>query len=248
MDRVFEFNVCTEPGCESTSAISFNNTTTLRLGYKFCVKHMNELAIEERLENNSITSNTLFIFYKVARTSGHEIEQLAAWAFTGEDFCTFINALTDGARTSPVLRKLGPAIYTFAAVKPKQAVTDLMSWVSSIVAKRANEGMTESDVVMVAHEGMRLDHVALVKTMIYGLALPRWRLSDTLPIFSPVIKSGSSAELSDLVRDYVPWFTHIENDASSDAEALKNVMTIRVNNWRMAFYTFSTPCITIMSI
>ena len=52
-------------------------------------------------------------------------------------------------------------------------MTDLMMWVSSIVAKGANKGMTESDVVMVAHEGMRLDYVVLVKTMIMcGLSLP----------------------------------------------------------------------------
>jgi hypothetical protein len=73
--------------------------------------------------------------------------------------------------------------------------------------------MTESDVGMVAHNGM------------CGL----WRLSDMLPIYELVIKSGSLAELSDLVRDYVPWFKHTE-DVSSDAEALKNVVKFRVTN------------------
>jgi hypothetical protein len=72
-DNMFEFNVCTEPGCKSTSAFSFCNGATLRLGYKFCVEHMNELAIKERLETDSMTGNTLFIFYKVARTSVHII-------------------------------------------------------------------------------------------------------------------------------------------------------------------------------
>jgi hypothetical protein len=37
-DSMFEFNFYTEPGCESTSAFSFDNATTLRLGYKFCVE------------------------------------------------------------------------------------------------------------------------------------------------------------------------------------------------------------------
>jgi hypothetical protein len=68
-DSMFEFKVCTEPGCESTSAFSFYNATTLRLGYKFCVEHMNELAIKERLETDSITSNKLFIFYTVCGNS-----------------------------------------------------------------------------------------------------------------------------------------------------------------------------------
>jgi hypothetical protein len=37
------------------------------------------------------------------------------------------------------------------------------------VAKDANKGMAESDVVIVAYNGMRLDHVMLVKTMIYNV-------------------------------------------------------------------------------
>lgn len=172
-DSGFEFNVCTEPGCESTSAFSRDNATTLRLGYKFCVEHINESAIKERLETDSMSSNTLFIFYKVARTSSNKIEQLAAWTSTGEHFSTFTNALTEVARTGPILSKFSPTIYTLAAVEPKQAVTDLRMWVSSIVAKGANKRMTESDVVMVAHKGMCLDHVVLVKTMVMcGLSLP----------------------------------------------------------------------------
>ena len=111
------------------------------------------------------------------------------------------------------------------------------------MAKGVNKGMAESDVVMVAHKGMRLDHVVLIKTMIIcGLSLPLWRLSE-LPIFEIVIKSGSSAKLSDLVYNYVPWFTHIENDAASDAKALKNVVKNGVINWDVVCYTFSTPCI-----
>jgi hypothetical protein len=227
----------------AASAFSFDNATTLRLGYKFCIEHINELAINERLETDSMTSNKLFIFYKVARTSSNEIEQLAAWTSTGEHFSTFTNAPTEGARTSPILSKLSPAIYTSAAVEPKQAVADLMRWVSSIVAKGANKGMTESGVVMVAHKGMRLDHVVLVMMIMCGLSLPLWRLSDTLPIFEIVIKSGSSAKLSDLVYDYVPWLTHIENDAASDAEALTDVVKFGVINWDVVCYIFSTLCI-----
>jgi hypothetical protein len=88
---------------------------TLRLGYKFCVEPINELAMKERLETDSMTSNTLFIFYKVARTSSNEIEQLAAWTSTREHFSTFANAPTEVARTSPILRKFSPAIYTLAS-------------------------------------------------------------------------------------------------------------------------------------
>jgi hypothetical protein len=44
-----------------------------------------------------------------------------------------------------------------------------------------NKGMTESNVVIVAHKGTCLDHVVPVKTIIMcGLGLPLWRLSDTL--------------------------------------------------------------------
>jgi len=152
-DNVFEFNVCTEPGCESTSAFSSCNATTLRLWYKFCVEHMNELAIKEGFEADSMTSNTLFVFYKVARTSNDEIEQLATWTSTGDHFSIFTNASIEVAHTSPILSessKFSLAIYAFAVVEPKQAVTDRRMWVSSIVARCANKGMTESDVVIVA--------------------------------------------------------------------------------------------------
>ena len=77
-DSVFEFNICIEPGCKSTSAFSLYNTMTLQFGYKSCVKHINELVIE-RLKTESMASNTLFIFYKLVRTSGNERENLAAW-------------------------------------------------------------------------------------------------------------------------------------------------------------------------
>ena len=125
-NSIFEFNVYTEPGCESTSIFSFDNTMTLRLGYKFCVEHINELAIKERLETNSMTSNTLFIFYKVAVTSSNEIEQLAIWTSMGEHFSTFTNTHTEAAHNSPILSKLSPVIYNLAIVKPKQVVADLM--------------------------------------------------------------------------------------------------------------------------
>lgn len=96
---------------------------------------------------------------------------------------------------------------------------------------------------------MCLDQVVHVKMMIMcGLSLPLWRLSDMPRIFELVIKSGSSAELSYLVRDYLPWSTHTENDASSDAEALKNVVKFRVANWGVVCYIFSTLCIDTKSV
>ena len=123
-DSMFEFNICTEPGCDSTFAFSLYNAMTPGLGYKFCVEHINELAVKERLETDSMTSHKLFIFYIVARTSSNEMEQLAAWTSTGEH-STFTNAPTEVTRTSPILSKFSPATHILAAVEPKQAVTDL---------------------------------------------------------------------------------------------------------------------------
>jgi hypothetical protein len=44
------------PSLVATSAFSLYNAMTLRLGYKFCVEYMNKLAIEERLETDSMSS------------------------------------------------------------------------------------------------------------------------------------------------------------------------------------------------
>jgi hypothetical protein len=60
------------------------------------------LAIKERLETDN------------------EIEQLAAWTSTGEEhFSAFTTASTKAARTTPILSKLSPIIYTLAAVELK---------------------------------------------------------------------------------------------------------------------------------
>ena len=113
-------------------------------------------------------------------------------------------------------------------------------WVKSLVNENADKRTTESDVVMVAHYESCHDCVLLLKAVINWVWL--WRFSDTLPIFKVVIQPDLSAKLCDLVFTYTPWFTQIEHDASSDAGALRAVVTKRVANWQVACYAFSIPC------
>jgi len=101
---------------------------------------------------------------------------LAAGTSTGKHFSSFTDVPTGGSPHQTDLEQFIVGNLNLAAVKPKEAVMGLMMWVSSIVAKGANN-MTESDAVMVP-QGMCLDHVVLVKTTIArGLPLPLWRLS-----------------------------------------------------------------------
>jgi hypothetical protein len=124
---------------------------------------------------------------------------------------------------------------------------DLGEWVSSVVNEMPNSRATEADVVMVAHYGSCHDHVILLKTMMScGLNPPIWRFSDTLPIYKIVVQPDEGAKLSELVHTYAPWFKHMENDASSDAEALSAVVRVGITSWQVACYAFSTPCSDFM--
>jgi hypothetical protein len=101
-------------------------------------------------------------------------------------------------------------------------------------------GVAESDVVMVAHYESYHDHVLLLKTMMnWGMQMPPWSFSDSLPIFKLVVAPSEPAKLISLVFTYVPWFMHIEHDASSDADALKAVLMDGITGWEAACCTFS---------
>lgn len=52
--------------------------------------HMAKLMIGERVQNQTMITNTIFIFYDVEVTASKEIEQLVAGASIGEHFSTFI--------------------------------------------------------------------------------------------------------------------------------------------------------------
>ncbi len=96
----------------------------------------------------------------------------------------------------------------------------------------ANKRMTESDVMMVALQR--------------DLSLSRCACEDDDKVGSELAQDrhrtgliSSAVRLRDQVRPLI--HTHIENHASSDAEALKNVATNEVGKWEVACYTIRPP-------
>ncbi|KAL9122245.1 MAG: hypothetical protein Q9187_001197 [Circinaria calcarea] len=240
--RDFKFTVCSHPGCANSSAFSEYYSTTLRAGFDTCTNHTTTDSVVKRISTVNTTENTTFIFYDIEVTSSNEIDQLSAVTVTGEHIDLIIKTSSRRNR-SPIISKFTPMVYMMMAVEPRVAMERFVMWVNMIMNKRTNGSGVESDVVLVAHNGMCHDHVMLLKTMmLWGMNPPRWRLSDSLPIFKIVTRPDphDSSKLSTLANIYAPWYPHVEHDGLSDAIALKNVVTAGIGNWQLACYVFSS--------
>lgn len=238
----FKFVNCNQPGCSSTSAFSEYGAMTLRAGYPTCASHTTEMAIRERVQSIDPGQRKTFIFYDVEVTSSHEIDQLSAVTSTG-DHIDLVIKTTTRRNNSPIIGRLSPFMYMIVATEPATAIKAFMEWINNIHRKNMRGTGTESDIVMVAHNGMNHDHVLLMKTMlVWGINPPKWTFSDSLPIFKLVVAPDQKATLDELARRYTPWFTHTHHDGLSDATAIMHVVTKSIPNWEMACLAFSSSC------
>ncbi|UNI16751.1 hypothetical protein JDV02_003159 [Purpureocillium takamizusanense] len=238
----FKFVNCVEPGCASTSAFSEYGAMTLRAGYNTCTMHTTQDTIKSRVENIVVSPNTTFIFYALEVTNTNEIDQLSAITSTG-DHIDLVVKTTTRKNNSPIIGKFPPLVYMIMATEPATAMRAFIEWVRNIHRRSSRGNGTESDVVLVAHNGMNHDHVLLLKTMlVWGINPPKWKFADSLPIFKLVTAPGETASLDVLANEYAPWFQHIHHDGLSDATAIMHVVTKSVPNWQMACLAFSTPC------
>lgn len=236
----FAFSRCAHSGCGCTSAFSIYEAMTLRCGFAKCTAHMTLDDVRSRVKTTKVTENTVFIFYDLEVTSTNEIDQLSAVSIDGSHIDLPIKTITR-RNNSPILKRIPPLVYMLVATEPTTAMRAFIEWVNNVVRKSSQGSANEADVVMVAHNGMNHDHVLLLKTMlVWGITPPKWRFSDTLPIFKIVIAPDDVAKLGALTSKYVPWFQHIQHDALSDATALMHVMTKSIDQWKMACMTFST--------
>ncbi|KAK0859223.1 hypothetical protein LTR87_017661 [Friedmanniomyces endolithicus] len=238
----FSFVHCSTPGCNNSSAFSQYNSMTLRAGFNTCALHTTTDAIETKTNNTFMSENTVFIFYDIEVTSTMEIEQLSACAVSGQHFTAAIRTSVR-RNNSPILNKFTPMIYMTVATEPRVAFENFIVWVNRMMNDHSNGTACASDVVLIAHNGMCHDHVILFRTMMmWGITPPKWRVSDSLPIFKLVMrpKKEQSSRLSQLVYEYAPWYMHIQHDALSDANALRHVVMSAIPNWQLACYVFSS--------
>ena len=132
-------------------------------------------------------------------------------------------------------------IYMLVSTEPATAIRAFIQWVGNILRKQTGGLGADEDVVLVAHNGMCHDHVLLVKTMmVWGIVPPKWRFSDSLPMFKLIVDPGQTATLAALANKYAPWFDHVHHDGLSDATAIMHVVTKGVQNWLVACMAFSS--------
>jgi len=187
-----------------------------------------------------VCENTVLIFYAIEVTDALEIARVAAYTSMNDKF-DIIKTSTRWS-SSRMVAKFSPMVYMLLATEPSVAMNYFIGWVHMITSKATDWNYPESDVVMVVHNGMCHDHVVLVKIMIArGLNLPKWRFSDSLPIFRVVLRPllNKRLGLSMLAHMYPPWFMHTRHKVSSDAAAFMNVVTKADLNWQTACYMFS---------
>ncbi len=236
----FKFVYCSVAGCTNSSAFSEYNAMTLRSEFDTCTLHTNTDLVAAKIPFASVTESTTYIFYDIEVTSTNEIEQIAAVTTTGEHFDIILKTATR-RNSSPIIGKLTPMVYMMMSTEPKVALEHFVVWVNMIMNRQTGSVGSESDVVLVAHNGMCHDHVMLLKTMmVWGMNPPKWRLADSLPMFKIVVRPGETSTLSVLANVYAPWFAHVEHDALSDATALRNVVIAAVEDWMTACYVFSS--------
>ncbi|KAK6436902.1 hypothetical protein LTR95_006906 [Oleoguttula sp. CCFEE 5521] len=241
-DSEFKFVHCQASGCNISSAFSEYNAMTLRAAFNTCTAHTTLDMIKTKIDNTFISENTVFIFYDLEVTSSMEIDQLSARAMSGQHFDMILKTSTR-RNNSPIISKFTPMMYMSMISEPKVAFDSFITWVNRMMNEHSNGTADESDVVLIAHNGMCHDHVILFRTMMMlGISPPKWRVSDSLPIFKLVIRPNptESSALSKLVYQYAPWFVHVQHDGLSDSTALKHVVTSAIPNWELACYVFSS--------
>ncbi|KAF4460191.1 Ribonuclease H [Fusarium albosuccineum] len=238
----FRFVTCSKPGCPSSSAYSEYNAITLRAGYDTCTNHTTVDDVVNRVRTTIKPVNSVFIFYDVEVTSNNEIDQLSATTTDGKHIDLVIKTMVR-KNNSPLIGKLSPFVYMLVATEPVAALNAFVEWVKNTVRRMTDGAGTEDDVVLVAHNGMNHDHVLLLKTMlVWGISPPKWRFSDSLPIFKLVIDPENKATLDVLASKYAPWFQHTHHDGLSDAMAIRHIVTKGVTDWEIACLVFSSPC------
>lgn len=234
---------CSAAGCNTTSARAEYDSMLLRLGLSYCCKHVNMDEVSNRIMDMTAqvdVSKITVIFYDLELSKDGQVEQLSAFADTGENFCVYIRT-TVRTNTSPNLRNLPPMIYSALASEPMDAMSRFIEWIRVQHSMNTEGDVDMNNVILAAHFGSCHDHMYLLRTMMmWGIAPPEFRFADTLALFKVIKGMNERANLSTLAARYVGWMQHLPHDADSDARVLRAVVMTVFPQTRKACYTFST--------
>lgn len=244
LDRVEpEFVGCSAAGCSTTSARAEYDAMMLRIGMSTCCKHITPTEVESRITTAMSQVDdfkTTVIFYDLELSKDGQIEQLSAFADTGENFSVYMRT-TVRTNTSPNLRAFPPMLYNALASEPMDAMNRFNNWIKLMHSMNTNGDSDMNNIILAAHFGSCHDHVHLLRTMMrWGITPPRYRFSDTLALFKVMKGMNQRANLPTLVTKYAAWLQHLPHDADSDARVLRAVVMSVFPMVKSACYTFST--------
>lgn len=238
-----KFVGCRAAGCGITSARAEYDSMMLRIGFSNCCKHVDASEVEARIEYaiNDLNDNVItVIFYDLELSRDGQVEQLSAFADTGENFSVYMRTSVR-TNTSPSLRSIPPMLYNALASEPMDAMSRFIEWIRMQHSMNTNGDTDMNNVILAAHFGSCHDHVYLFRTMMsWGMNPPECRLSDTLALFKVIKGMNQRANLSTLATKYVGWMQHIPHDADSDARVLRAVVMTEFPLVKRACYAFST--------
>lgn len=160
----FDFTTCSVEGCYNSSAFSKYNAMTLGAEMGTCTEYTIADIVKKRVESINLSQTAVYIFYDLGVTSTMEIEQISAVSTNGDRFNKIVMTSTRTSN-SPMISKLSPMVYIVLATDVRIATERFVMWVNQTMNRLTDNLGCVSDVVMVAHNGMCLDHVLLVKPM-----------------------------------------------------------------------------------
>ncbi len=237
------FAKCAYDACQVVSSVADFSSMTLRIGFEHCYNHTSqaEVSLRASLSHQIMDPlKTTVVFYDIEVSRDGQIEQLSAFAESGERFSTYMRTSVR-TNTSPILRSLPPWVYSAMATEPKEAMTSFIAWTKKIHSMNTNGNSDMSNIILAAHFGSCHDHVYLIRTMMmWGVDPPCYRMSDTLALFKLTISRTSKATLSVLATRHAAWMAHVPHDADSDAKVLRAVVMTTFPMTKQACFAFST--------
>lgn len=233
---------CSTAGCTSTSAHAENDSLTLRIGFSHCREHLDASEVKDRIDSASQlnVSKVTVIFYKLGLSKDGQVEQLSAFASTGENFSAIIRT-TFRANTNPNLKSIPSTIYNALALEPMYAMAGFVEWVRIMHSINTEGDEDWSNVVLTAHYGSCHDHLYLLRTMMnWGIEPPGFRLADSLALFKSFMKWNQHTKRASLMTKYAIRLHHVRHYVDSYARELRAAVIAVFPNPVVACYPFSS--------
>ncbi|PYH99203.1 hypothetical protein BO71DRAFT_235395 [Aspergillus ellipticus CBS 707.79] len=160
---------CSAAGCTTTSARGEHDSLALRIGFSYCLKHLelSENKVRNRVNDSLCVDLSMItvIFYSLQLSANGQVEQLSAFALTGENFSAVIKT-TIRATQSPNLKVIPPEIFDVIAEDLTAAITRFLQWTRMVHSMRMQGNQEMNNILLTAHGGACGDHVYLIRAML----------------------------------------------------------------------------------